>query len=255
MDPDILDGDVLQPHIFTRLKQKWRHAEVDNVEIPERHVAHERGTAFMSEQEDAGPVAPENRVLHRDSFNVAVWPAEVEPLKGDTIVIAPDEAIGNQHILGVARVNAVIVLDTGVAELHIPDSYPLTVLRYDGPMGRAAQRDATHFNVGAVANRNQITHWACAPLPVGAVQNAASTNQNVSSFCQHLGLHDGTAGKVKGLVAVQDNLFRLVHPGAKINNALIAGLRCIRLQGVRKQQQRSSLAVWLHAELSRSVQC
>jgi len=254
VDTDVLNRDVLQPHVLTRLQQEWRHAEVDNVEIPEGHVAHERGTTLVSEQEDAGPVAPENRVLHRNSFNVAVRRAEVEPFKGNAIVIAPNEAIGNQHILGVAWVDAIIVLDAGVAELHIPDSNSLTVPGHDGPVGRAAQRDVTHFDVGAVANRNQIAHRAFAPPPVGAVQNASPTNPNVGSFDQHLGLHDGSAGKVKGLVAVQDDFLWLVYPGAEVNNALIAGLRCICLQGIRKQQQGAFFTIRFYTELSRFIQ-
>jgi hypothetical protein len=68
-------------------------------------------------------------------FNVAVWRTKIESLKSNTIIIAPDEAVSDQHILGIAWIDAIIVLNAGITKLHIPDCYLLAVLRYDGPMG------------------------------------------------------------------------------------------------------------------------
>jgi hypothetical protein len=64
----------------------------------------------VPEQEDSSPVAPESGVLNRNSFNVTILTSKVEPFKGNTIIIAPDEAIGYQNILRIAWINAVIVL-------------------------------------------------------------------------------------------------------------------------------------------------
>jgi hypothetical protein len=83
---------------------------VNNIEIPNCYISHKRCTAFVPKQKDSGPVAPESGVLHNNSFDITVFTAEVEPLKGNTIVVAPDEAIGYQYILRVAWVYAVIVL-------------------------------------------------------------------------------------------------------------------------------------------------
>ena len=139
---------------------------MDDVRVSQRDVTHELGTTLMAEQKDAGPIAPENGVLHGDSLNIAVCALKVEALKGYTVIVAAHEAIGNQHVLRVAWINSVIVLYPRVAKLHISDCYPLTVPRYDSPMGGASQCDTIYFNVGTVANRNQVTHRAFSPLPV-----------------------------------------------------------------------------------------
>ena len=68
----VLDGDVLQPHVLARFEQERRHGEVDDVQVAQRDLPHEGGAAFVAEQEDAGAVAPEHRVLDRDPLDVAV---------------------------------------------------------------------------------------------------------------------------------------------------------------------------------------
>ena len=139
------------------------------VEVAQLNISHVCGSAFVAEEEDAGSVAPEDRVLDRDSLDVAVFAAEIEALEGDAIVVAADEAIGNQDILRVSWIYAIIVLDSGIAELDVANGHAPTVLRHYGPMRRAAERNAADFDVGAVANCNQVADRALSPLEVRAV--------------------------------------------------------------------------------------
>ena len=193
--PNVFHRDVLQPHVLARLEQERRHGEVGDVEIPQRDVAHEGGTALVPEQEDAGAVAPEDRIFHGDPLHVAVRSLEIETLQRDAVVVAPDEAVGNQHILGVARVDAVVVLDAGVAQLDVSDRHVPAALGDDGPVRGAAQRDVANLDVAAVANRDQIAHRALAPLPIGAVEDTATADPNVRSLHQHFRLYDRPAGQ------------------------------------------------------------
>src|SRR3990172_11716922 len=161
---DVLDCNIFEAHILARLEEKRRHTEMDNVEVAQGDIAHVSGPALVAEQEYPRPVATEDRILHRDSLDVAVPAAEIEALEGDAIVVAADEAIRYQHILGVARVDAVVVLDAGVAELDVADSHPAAVPGHDGPMGRAAKRNVADFDVGTVANRDQAGDGGFAPF-------------------------------------------------------------------------------------------
>ena len=251
---DVFDCDVFEAHVLARLEQEWRHCEMYYVEVAQLNIAHVRGSALVAEEEDAGAVAPENRVLDRDSLDVAVFAAEVEALEGDAIVVAADEAIGYQDILGVAGIYAVVVLDAGVAELDVADRHAPTALGHYGPMRRAAKRDAADFDVGAVANRDQVADGALSPLPVRAIQDAASVDADVIALDEDLGLYYGASGEVKRLIAFEGYLFRLVQSWAEVDNVLIARFGCIRLQRICKQQQRPFFAVRLDAELARPIQ-
>ena len=64
---------------------------------------------------------------------------EVQALQGHAVVVAADEAIGDEHVLRVARVDAVVVLHAPAAELHVADRDVPAVARDDGPVRRAAE--------------------------------------------------------------------------------------------------------------------
>jgi len=72
---------------------------MNDVKVPQRYVAHVGRPALVPEQEDAGPVAPEDGILDCDPFDVAVGAAQVEPLERDAIIVAADEAVCDQHFL------------------------------------------------------------------------------------------------------------------------------------------------------------
>ena len=72
---------------------------MNDVEVAQRDVAHERRAALVAQQEDAGAIAPQDGVLHNDAFDIALGPAQLQTLHGDAVVVRADEAIGDQHVL------------------------------------------------------------------------------------------------------------------------------------------------------------
>ncbi len=95
------DGHVFQAACPRRLEQEGRHREVDDVEVPQRHLAHILGSAFVPEQEDPGPVHQRmqfstvirSTLLFSPSNGAPSWPR---------VVVAADEAVGDQHVLRIA---------------------------------------------------------------------------------------------------------------------------------------------------------
>ena len=107
---------------------------MDDVQVAEGHISHVLGPTFVAQQEHAGTVAPKDAVLDRDPLDVAVGGLEIEALQRDAVIVAADETIGNQHILGIARIDAVVILHAGIAQFHVTNGNMSTAPRHDRPV-------------------------------------------------------------------------------------------------------------------------
>src|ERR1035437_5268849 len=205
----------------------------------------------MAQQEDAGAIAPEDAVLVGQSLNMIVRRVQLQALHGDAVVVTADETIGDQHVLGVARIDAVIVLHARAADLHVAHGYVAAVAGNEGPMRCAADGDAAHLDVGA-ATGNYKRRGAFAPLPIRAVENAAPENTDVLAFRHNASFDHGAACQIKRLVVGKRNLGRLMNAGAEVDQAWsgLAGARGMFLDGAGKQEQGTLLPVGLDAQFA-----
>ena len=81
-----------------------------------------RRLRFVGEEEDAGPVAPENAVPHGDAAHGSIGPVEVpQSLERDAVVVGADEAIVDEHVLRVAGIDAIVVLHPAAQDLDVAD--------------------------------------------------------------------------------------------------------------------------------------
>ena len=157
-------------------------------------------------------------VLDGDPLDVVVGPAEVEPLQGHAVVVAADEAVGDQHVLRVAGIDAVVVLHAGAADLDVADGHVPAVPRHDRPVRRAADGDARDLDVRAVANRDQVADGPFAPLPVGAVQDAAPADADVLAFRQDAAFTTAPPARYSVWLLSSVDLLRLVDAGTEVDH-------------------------------------
>ena len=134
VQPHILDDHVLQPHFLARLEQegvmeKWMMSRLRRV---------------MSRMNGARLSWPSRKMRarshQRTQFSTVMRSTlllgalKSRPFSATQSSSRADEAIGDEHVLRVAGVDAVVVLHAGAAELHVAHGHMAAVARHDGPM-------------------------------------------------------------------------------------------------------------------------
>src|ERR1051326_8314627 len=151
---------------------------MDNFQVAQCDLAHEWGPAFVAQKKDACAITPQRAILDSDALDIA---GRVQSLESHTIIIGSNEAIGNEHVLRVAGIDAIIILHSGAAQLHVANNYLPAIAWHDGPVPGSTNRNAADFDVGA-ADRHHKRCWALGPFPVGSIQDPAALDANIPAW-------------------------------------------------------------------------
>ena len=246
----VLNPHIFQPHFLARLQEKRRHSIVNDLQVAQRDVAHEGGAALVAQQEDAGAVAPQRAVLYDDVLHVVVRAPQVQPLHGDTVVVGPDKAIRDQHILRVAGVDPVVVLHPPAAQLHIAHGHIPAGVRHDGPMGRTPDRDPAHLDVCPGDADGEVVR-PLAPLIIRPVQYSPPQDADIGPLRHNRPFDHRPTGQIDCLVVAHLHFAGLMKARAEIDYSRRAGFGHFRLHRVGKQQQRTFPAIGLDTDLAR----
>ena len=137
---------------------------MDDVDIAEGYVAHVRRAAFMSHEDDARAVAPEDAIFDGDVFAISV--IYVETFKRHAVVVSSDEGIAHSDATRIAGVDSVVVLHASAAELDILDENVVAVYGDDGPVRRAADNNPFDMNVLRTVDRKDVGARPSRPRPL-----------------------------------------------------------------------------------------
>ena len=164
LEVDVLDKDVFHNHSLAGFEKEVARLRVDDVDIAEDYVAHVRGAAFMSHEDDTRAIAPEDAIFDGDVFAISV--VYVEPFERHAVVVGSDEGIAHSDATRITGVDSVVVLHASAAELDILDENVVAVYGDDGPVRRAADNNPFDMNVLRTVDRKDVGARPSRPRPL-----------------------------------------------------------------------------------------